>query len=365
MRWSTSSSLVVVLACAVGVPAFAGNTDEKPAPAAQDQHKKPNIKILATGGTIAGAGEAGGHSYTSGQFKIDDLIKAVPGLDKKANLSGEQIANIGSQDMNDQVWLKLAKRCNELLADPSVDGIVITHGTDTMEETAYFLNLTVKGDKPVVLVGSMRPATAISADGPGNLLDAVIVASDPRARGRGVLVASNDTIFSANSLVKTNTTSLDTFDSPNRGPEGLVETDKVHWFEPSEKKASQSEFTIKGRTELPRVDIIYAHANMDATLINAAIAAGAKGIVVAGVGDGNMTKDALDALENAAKHGILVVRSTRLPSGRVLRGAEVNDDKMGFVAAGELNPSKSRVLAQLALTESHDPERVQKMFERY
>src|SRR5690348_12881420 len=137
-----------------------------------NQRARPNIVILATGGTIAGAG-TGGAAYTSGQFKVQDLIRAVPGIEKIANLEGEQVANIGSQDMNDQVWLKLANRANQLLARPDVDGIVITHGTDTMEETAYFLNLVLKSDKPVVLTGSMRPATAVSADGPGNLYDAV------------------------------------------------------------------------------------------------------------------------------------------------------------------------------------------------
>jgi L-asparaginase len=325
-----------------------------------------NIKILATGGTIAGAGEAGGYGYTSGQFKVDDLIKAAPGLDKLAKLSGEQVANIGSQDMNDEVWLKLANRANALLADPKVDGIVITHGTDTMEETAYFLDLVIKSKKPVVLVGSMRPATGISADGPANLYNGVAVAADPSAKGRGVLVVINDEIHSARNVVKTNTTNLQTFSSPARGAAGFVNSGKIAWFEQMDKRhTSDSEFSIKGLTELPRVDIVYAYANMDATGINAAIAAGAKGIVVAGVGDGNMTKTALDALAEAAKKGTLVIRSTRLPTGMVMRNAEVKDDELGFVASGELNPGKSRVLAQLALTKTNDPKRVQEMFTQY
>jgi L-asparaginase len=342
----------------------------KPTAAAKDMKagKQPaaNIKILATGGTIAGAGEAGGYGYTSGHFKVDDLIKAAPGLDKLAKLSGEQVANIGSQDMNDEVWLKLANRANTLLADPSVNGIVITHGTDTMEETAYFLDLVIKSKKPVVLVGSMRPATGISADGPANLYNGVAVAADPSAKGRGVLVVINDEIHSARNVVKTNTTNLQTFASPSRGAAGFVNSGKINWFEMMDKRhTSDSEFSIKGLTELPRVDIVYAYANMDATMINAAIAAGAKGIVVAGVGDGNMTKPALDALSEAAKKGILVVRSTRLPTGMVMRNAEVNDDELGFVASGELNPGKSRVLAQLALTKTNDPKVVQEMFKQY
>jgi L-asparaginase len=325
-----------------------------------------NIKILATGGTIAGSGAAGGYGYTSGQFKVEDLIGAVPDLDKLAKLSGEQVANIGSQDMNDQVWLKLAKRTNELLADPKVDGIVITHGTDTLEETAYFLDLVVKSKKPVVMVGSMRPATAISADGPANLYSGVAVAAAPGARGRGVLVVLDDEIHSARNVIKTNTTSLGTFASPTRGPAGYVHSKKIDWFERMDKRnTTDSEFTVKNMNQLPRVDIVYAHANMDSTMINAALQAGAKGIVVAGVGDGNMTKPALDALAEAAKNGTLVIRSTRLPAGMVMRNAEVDDDKLGFVASGELNPGKSRVLAQLALTRTNDPQRVQTMFRQY
>jgi L-asparaginase len=370
--------LTVLLAAAAIAPEAAGQPPpqrgDKPTPAQREptgqrgnqKSEKPNIVILATGGTIAGAGAAGGYGYTSGQFKVGDLIKAVPGLEKIANLSGEQIANIGSQDMNDQVWLALAKRANELLADPKVDGIVITHGTDTMEETAYFLDLVVKSEKPVVLVGSMRPATAISADGPANLYNAVAVAANPGARGRGVLVVMNDEIHSARNVIKTNTTSVETFNSPNRGEAGLVHSGSITWFERMDKRnTAESEFNVKNLDKLPRVDIVYAYANMDATEINAALAAGAKGIVVAGVGDGNMTKPALDALAKAAKRGVLVVRSTRLPEGMVMRNAEVDDDKLGFVASGELNPAKSRVLAMLALTKTNDPKRVQQMFREY
>ncbi|AKV01012.1 L-asparaginase [Labilithrix luteola] len=327
---------------------------------------KRNVKILATGGTIAGAGSAGGYGYTSGEFKVDDLIKAVPNIDKLANLSGEQVANIGSQDMNDQVWLKLAKRANELLSRADVDGIVITHGTDTMEETAYFLTLVLRGDKPVALVGSMRPATAISADGPANLYNAVAAVSSPGAKGRGVMVVLNDKIHDARNVTKTNTTNVETFESTNRGPVGLVNSGSVDWFEKMNKKnRGLSEFSITGHNTLPNVEIIYAHSNMDASLIDSAIQNGAKGIVIAGVGDGNMSKAALDALQKAVKSGIVVVRSTRLQSGLVLRNNEVNDDKMGFVASGELNPSKSRVLLQLALLKTKEPKEVQRIFNEY
>ncbi len=245
---------------------------------------KPRIKILATGGTIAGAqASQSEYGYKSGAFNVQDLINAVPQMKDLADISGEQIVNIGSQDMNDEVWLKLAKRVNEVLAQPDVDGVVITHGTDTVEETSYFLDLVVKSDKPVVLVGSMRPATAISADGPMNLYNGMAIASDPRAKGRGVLVALNDVIHAAREVTKTNTSSVDTFHSLNRGPAGYVNTGKITWFEtPAGRRGSKSEFSVADAKALPRVDILYAHANMSPDLIDAAVKNGAKGLVIAG-----------------------------------------------------------------------------------
>jgi L-asparaginase len=330
-----------------------------------DVERKPTIMIIATGGTIAGSG-TGGYGYKAGQVSVDELVKAVPNLDKLANLEAEQVANIGSQDMNDKVWLKLAEATNAALARPDIDGVVITHGTDTMEETAYFLNLVVKSDKPVVLVGSMRPSTAISADGPANLYNAVAVAASPGARGRGVLVVINDKIHNARSVTKTDTSNVETFESPERGLAGHATAGSVTWYEKLNKPhMNETEFTTQGRTALPRVDIIYAHSNMSVDLIDAALKNGAQGIVIAGVGDGNMSKAALDRLAQAAKKGTVVVRSTRLETGMVMRNAEVNDDKMNFVTSGELNPAKARVLTQLALTKTNDPRAVQKMFERY
>jgi L-asparaginase len=327
----------------------------------------PSIKVLATGGTIAGAqASATDYGYKSGAYDVNSLLSAVPNLDKLAVITGEQVANIGSQDMNDEVWLKLAKRLNAVLAEPGTGGALITHGTDTLEETSYFLSLVTRSDKPVVMVGSMRPATAISADGPGNIYNGVAVAADPRAKGKGTLVVLNDVIHYARNVVKTDTTSVQTFQSINRGPAGVVHTGKIEWFEPMDRKLGPaSEFSVETLDKLPRVDVIYAHANMSADLIEAAIKNGAKGIVVAGVGDGNMTTPALDALTGAAKSGVVVVRSSRLPSGITLRNNEVNDDEKGFVASGELNPAKSRVLLQLALTKTNDPVRIQKMFYEY
>jgi L-asparaginase len=327
----------------------------------------PGIAVLATGGTIAGAAASDVQAgYTSGQLGVDQLINAVPQAKKLATLKGEQISNIGSQDMNDEVWLKLANRVNELAEMPSVNGIVITHGTDTIEETAYFLNLVAKTTKPIVLTGSMRPATALSADGPLNFFNAVAVAANRDAAGRGVLVVLNDWIHGAASLTKTSTTAVQTFMSPLNGLIGTVAYGTIEFNRgPIGRNTSKSEFSLKGVTALPRVDIIMAHENMDGALIDAAVAGGAKGLVIAGVGNGNMTKSALTALAAQAKKGIICVRASRVATGRVERNVEVEDDKLGFVASGDNNPQKARVLLRLALLQSRPVADVQRIFNEY
>jgi L-asparaginase len=328
---------------------------------------KPHIAILATGGTIAGAAATGTQSgYTSGAVTIDAMLTAVPGIDKLATVKGEQISNVGSQDISFEILLKLAKRINELARDGKVDGFVITHGTDTMEESAYFLNLTVKTDKPVVMVGSMRPSTAVSADGPLNLYNAVAVAADPNAKGRGVLVVMNDQIHAAHSLTKTSTTAVETFMSPVRGVVGLTSYGKNEFFQtPTWKNTTRSEFDVSKVNELPRVDVIFADADMSADLIDAAVANGAKGVVIAGVGNGNMNKASVDASSRAAKKGVIVVRSSRVPTGIVGRNVELDDDKLGFVASYELNPQKARILLALALLKSRPLKDVQKLYYNY
>jgi L-asparaginase len=331
------------------------------------QNRKPNIVILATGGTIAGAASSGTQSaYTSGAVTIDAMLNAVPGIEKLANIKGEQISNVGSQDISFDIMLKLAKRINELFSTSTVDGIVITHGTDTMEETAYFLNLTVKSDKPVVMVGSMRPSTAVSADGPLNLYNAVAVAADPKATNRGVLVVMNDQIHAAHSLTKTSTTSVQTFMSPIRGVVGVTAYGKDDWYNtPPWKHTSQSEFNISNVTKLPRVDIVFADADMEPDLIDASVNAGAKGIVIAGVGNGNMNKVSVEAAARAVKKGVVVVRSSRVATGMVDRNVEVNDDELGFIASDELNPQKSRILLSLALLKPESPSQIQQLFTTY
>ena len=330
------------------------------------QARKPNITILATGGTIAGAAATGTQAgYTSGAVTIDAMVAAVPGIRDLANIKGEQVSNVGSQDMSYDILLKVAKRINELTKSSDVDGIVITHGTDTMEESAFFLNLTVKTDKPVVMVGSMRPSTAVSADGPLNLYNAVGVAADPKAKGRGVLVVMNDTIHAAHSLTKTSTTAVQTFLSPIRGVVGTASYGKNDFFSsPEWKHTTQTEFDIASVTTIPRVDIIYASMDMSPALIDAS-ATGAKGIVIAGVGNGNMNKAAVDAAAAAVKKGVVVVRSSRVTTGNVGRNVELDDDKLGFIASDELNPQKARILLSLALLKPHTPKELQDMFGKY
>jgi L-asparaginase len=327
----------------------------------------PNVVVLATGGTIAGAAASDVQAgYTSGQLGVDQLLAAVPQAKKLANLKGEQISNIGSQDMNDEVWLKLARRINELTAMNNVDGIVITHGTDTIEETGFFLNLVVKSRKPVVLTAAMRPSTALSADGPLNFYNAVAVAANKEAAGRGVLVVVNDWIHGASSLTKTSTTAVQTFLSPLRGLIGVVSYGEAEFFRgPVGRNTMDSEFSLDGITTLPRVDIVMVYENMDGGLIDCTVAAGAKGIVIAGVGNGNMTQVALDALAAQAKKGVACVRSSRVATGRVGRNVEVDDDKMGFVASMDLNPQKSRILLRLALTKTKDVKQIQRYFDQY
>ena len=322
--------------------------------------QKPNVYILATGGTIAGTGKSATASgYTAGQVAIQSLIDV-------ANVTGEQVVNIGSQDMNDQVWLTLAKRINELLAQSNVDGIVITHGTDTMEETAYFLNLTVKSDKPVVLTGAMRPSTAMSADGPLNLYNSVVTAADPSSKGRGVMIVMNGLILGAHSTQKMNTTDVQTFQAPDAGPLGYVYNSKPYYnMQTLKKHTTESVFDVTNLTSLPKVGIVYAYSNVEADVMNPFLTNGYQGVIHAGLGNGNYHKNIFPKLLEARKLGIIVVRSSRVPTGPTTLYDEVDDAKYQFVASWELNPQKARVLLMLALTRTKDWQQIQKYFEEY
>lgn len=335
--------------------------------AADAADSKPNIVIVATGGTIAGAAKSETDAgYQSGAVAVDTLLEAVPQLSNLANVRGIQVASIGSQDMNDDVWITLANAVNDLLDSKGVDGVVITHGTDTMEETSYFLNLVVDSEKPVVMTGSMRPSTAMSADGPLNIYNAVAVAADRRARERGVLIAVNDDIHAARDITKMHTTDVETFRSNEPGLVGgsLFGT-QVFFRKPTAPHTEDSAFAGKIKGPLPRVDVIYAHASMSADLIDAAVANGAKGLVIAGVGDGNMTAPAIEAVKRAVAKGVAVVRASRVGAGIVRRNVEVNDDQLGTIASMELNPSKARVLLKLALMKTNETKKIQAYFDRY
>jgi L-asparaginase len=327
----------------------------------------PKVTIIATGGTIAGSGTSKIQTnYTAGVVTIDKLINAVPEVMKLAEIKGVQISSIGSQDMNDVVWLKLAKKINKLFASDHCDGVVITHGTDTMEETAYFLNLVIKSKKPVVLVGSMRPGSAMSADGPMNLYNAVALAANKDAVGRGVMVSMNDLILGADDVTKSNTTNVATFVCPNWGPLGYMHNG-IPTFrrEANVKHTYKSEFDIMKLKKLPKVDIIYSYSNVNSVIVDALVKDGAKGLVHAGVGNGNIYKTVFPKLIKAQKRGVQVVRSSRVYSGSTTLDAEVDDAKFNFVASLYKNPQKSRILLMLALTKTNDYKEIQRMFYEY
>ncbi len=328
----------------------------------------PNVVIVATGGTIAGSGATPATTigYTSATESIERLIAAVPELKKAALVKGEQIFQIGSENMDNRYWLILAKRVNMLLARHDVDGVVITHGTDTLEETAYFLNLVVKSRKPVVIVGAMRPSTAMSADGPMNLYNAVAVAGSREAAGKGVLVVLNDQINSARDVTKTNTSTPDTFKAAELGLLGYIQGGKPVFYRQSTRAhTTDSEFDIMQLDILPQVDIAYGYVNMNRLAIDAFVAGKAQGIVFGGVGDGSLSGTVKRALAQARQQGAVIVRSSRVGQGIVARNGEVNDDELDFIASDTLNPQKARVLLMLALTKTRNTKEIQRMFHTY
>ncbi|EOH2100906.1 type II asparaginase [Campylobacter jejuni] len=327
---------------------------------------KSRIAILGTGGTIAGFIDStiATTGYTAGAIDIDVLIKAVPQIRDLADISWEQIANIDSSNMCDKIWLRLAKKIAKLFAE-GIDGVVITHGTDTMEETAYFLNLTIKSDKPVVLVGAMRPSTAISADGPKNLYNAVALVANKEAKNKGVMVAINDKILSARGVVKTHSLNIDAFSSPDFGDLGYIVDGKVFFYNNVTKAHTKNApFDVSKLTSLPKVDILYSYSNDGSGVAAKALFEhGTKGIVVAGSGAGSIHKNQKDVLKELLKKGLKVVVSSRVVAGCV--AVSDSDEKLGFISAEDLNPQKARVLLMLALTKTSDPKKIQEYFLKY
>lgn len=341
------------LALVAAAPAFAAD--------------KPHVVIVATGGTIAGAGASAGNtaSYEAGKVGVDALIAAVPQMADVADVTGEQVFKINSDDFTDDKLVTLGKRVSALLKQEDVDGVVITHGTDTLEETAFFLNLVLHSDKPVVVVAAMRPSTAISADGPLNLLDAVTVAASPEARGKGVLVTMNDTIQSGRDITKRVNVVPSAFHD-QWGPLGMIVEGKSYWFRaPVKRHGLDSEFDIDAIDSLPLVTIAYGSGNIIPQVFDAMVAAGAKGIVIAGVGNGSIPTYLVDELKKLRGDGIEIVRSSRVGDGIVLRNAEEQDDENDWVVANDLNPQKARILTALAIEEGAGSADLQRMFYDY
>lgn len=331
------------------------------------QAAKPHVVVLATGGTIAGAGASAANSatYAAAKVPVDKLLAGLPELANVAKVSGEQVFQIASESFTNEHLLRLGQRVSALSKQGDVDGIVITHGTDTLEETAYFLNLTVRTNKPIVVVGSMRPGTALSADGALNLYDAVSVAASKDAAGKGVLVTMNDEIQSARDVHKHINIKTEAFKS-QWGPLGMVVEGKNYWFRaPVKRHTMQSEFNIDDIKALPAVDIVYGYSNMNTTGIEAYGRAGVKALIHAGTGNGSVAAQAVDSLKALRAAGVQIVRSARVPDGFVLRNAEQPDDKYDWVVAHDLRPQKARILAMVALTKTNDSKELQRIFWEY
>jgi L-asparaginase len=350
---------VVGLAC---VPTASAQQPAKPL---------PTVIVLSTGGTIAGKGGSTTalSEYKSGSIMGEELVAAVPEIKQYANVKVEQVINVGSPDITLNDWLRIANRINAIFAeDANVAGVVITHGTNTLEETAYFLNLTVKHDRPVVLVGAQRPATAISADGPLNLLSAIRTAGAPVSRGKGVMIVMNDEINGARDVTKSNTYRAEAFRSGELGFIGYVDPDQVVFYKTSTKRhTAQSEFDVSAIKQLPRVDIAYSYIEPDTTAIKAMQASGARGIVFAGTGAGGISKfekEAVNAiLSGPGQTKPVLVRSNRTGNGRVIPRTDY--DKIGMIPGDNLNPQKARILLMLALTKTSDLNEIRRMFTEY
>jgi L-asparaginase len=331
----------------------------------RNMRKPPHIFLLGTGGTIAstapGAATLTDYSVTEG---VASLVSAIPEIDRIARVECRQVFELDSIDITNEMLVKLASEVAALLADPAVDGIVVTHGTDTLEETAYFLNLTLRSNKPVVLVGAMRPSSALSQDGALNLRNAILLASSREARGLGVLVALNDRFFASRFVSKMNTTRVDAFDAPDQGSLGLIADGHVLLFQSPASAGSKARyFELQPGAALPVVDIIYDHQSARLNAYLASIEAGANGIVVAACGNGSLTPNAREGLQRAVERGIVCVRSSRVPAGVVTHST--HDEPAGLIAGNTLNPQKSRILLMLALTRTTDRSRIQHYFDRY
>lgn len=331
------------------------------------QAAKPNVVVLATGGTIAGAGASAINSatYAAAKVPVDKLLAGLPELSNVANVKGEQVFQIASESFTNDNLLTLGRRVSALVKQADVDGVVVTHGTDTLEETAYFLNLVIHTSKPIVVVGSMRPGTALSADGALNLLNAVTVAASKDAAGKGVLVTMNDEIQSGRDVSKSVNIKTEAFKS-QWGALGMVVEGKNYWFRaPVKRHTAQSEFNIDTISTLAAVDIVYSYGNVPRTQFDAAGKSGIQALIHGGPGNGSVADRIVPALQDLRQQGIQIIRSSRVPDGFVLRNAEQPDDKYDWVVAHDLKPQKARILAAVALTQTRDSKELQRIFWQY
>ncbi len=327
--------------------------------------KLPMVAVLSTGGTIASKQDPGKGGYVPA-LSGEDLVSAVPAIKRIAQIQVEQISNISSSDITPEIWVRLAGRVNELLAKSEIAGIVVTHGTNTLEETAYFLDLTTTSTKPVILVGAQRPASDPDSDGPRNLLDAIRVAVASEAVSKGVMVVMNGQINAARDVTKTNTSQLETFRGLEFGELGVVDVEKVRFYRAPLRRQT---FPVESRTQLARVDIVMSYAGADGHLIRSLVRDGnVQGLVIAGLGLGGVTGLMFDPIQEARTRGIPVVISTRVPTGRVFplgasKGSALALKAIGCVLADNLSPQKARILLMLALTRAHDTEALQQYFD--
>lgn len=321
-----------------------------------------SIKVLATGGTIAGqAGSATRRDYRPGQIDIATFLAALEELGVAAHLTGDQVANIDSANIGPDIWQQLYEGALAAITDPMCDAVIITHGTDTVEETAFLLDLTLPTTKPVVLVGAMRAADAVGSDGLRNFANAVVVASDADAAGRGVLLVMGDQVLAARDARKARTTGSNAFEGFPRGAVALATPASLDWLQPPWRLDEPARYAFPD--DFADVPILYAYAGMGAESVTRLVEAGARGIVLAGMGDGNAPNSVRQALAEAANAGMLVVRATRVDEGLVDR--EPEDDANGFVAARALGPAKARVLLQVLIANGvTDPAEVQAAFNR-
>jgi len=322
------------------------------------QEKLPLVKVVATGGTIA--------NTPSGRLHAGEVADAIPALKKVARLEVEEVIRVGSSSITVENWITLARRINEILArEPEVKGIVVTHGSNTLEETGYFLSLTVKSDKPVVLTAAQRQFTTLSSDSPKNFLQAVRVAASDEARGKGALIVANDLINAARDVTKNISYRVETYTSRDLGALGFVDEDRITFYRlPVKQHTLATPFDIRGLQKLPRVDVIYTYAGADGALIEAAVTHGnAEGLVIAGFPTGSGTPAMDQAVKRVAARGIPVVMTNRGGMGRVTDTRA--KEERPLVWGDNLTPSKARILLMLALTTTRDPAALQQIFEKY